>query len=216
MKWKSYTEYVCQCGNKASSTGVSRKDGSCAPRTGNISKMPVCSSCLIEELYRSEGGKEQSAINEGFISIHHKATAQRYNSLKLRIHMCENAEGKLGFECRTHNVYYFKLREYLDHNTGLLKKEYHGNIEIANKINDYLSSIHVDHIDGNPENNSTRNLMVLCPHCHTSKGKLSKDHLSKGKKAEDRRGDKFNIIFEDDLSERYEVIERFGKLHNLL
>ena len=215
MKWKDYEQYTCYCGKPAAPTSKCRKDGTQAPRIGAISRKPVCFTCQSKERFAKQGGKEQAAINKGFVSSHHKLIIKKYKALKYFLPFCENLNGKLGFDCRTHNLYYYDLIKYLDEKTGKLKKEYWGNVEIAYKINDCLSSIHVDHIDGNPKNNVTNNLMVLCPHCHTTKGKLSKDHLSEGVNGRKRTGVIFNMTISDDLSKRYEEITKFGKLHKL-
>lgn len=62
---------------------------------------------------------------------------------------CENMDGRLGFEC------VYKTKEQW----SIWPSD----------------CFHMDHIDGNHENNMPANVMTLCSLCHTRKGKISGD-----------------------------------------
>lgn len=47
----------------------------------------------------------------------------------------------------------------------------------------HSSQLQVDHIDGNPNNNSIKNLQTLCCNCHAYKTHANKDYATPGRKA---------------------------------
>lgn len=54
-----------------------------------------------------------------------------------------------------------------------------------NKVNPYtgLIPLEVEHIDGNFENNSEENLILLCPNCHSLTSTYKGANINKGRKA---------------------------------
>jgi hypothetical protein len=213
-KWEDYTKYDCECGKPAVRASTPRKDGTYAPRVGKYSKVPLCSACYIEETFRHLGGKEEHAISQGFISSTHKSNLRTYRVLKYKIPMCENSDGKLGFRCLTHNTFYYELTKYFDIKTGKIKEKYINNEVLREKVKMLLDSLQVDHIDGNPENNNTDNLMVLCPHCHGTKTSINKDGSSPGNQK--RYGKKFRLNEnKKQIKERQKMIFEFGEKYNL-
>ncbi len=93
--------------------------------------------------------QEDRAQQNGFDSL-----TEYRNSLhpyrKHRRDICENIDGRLGFECTTTIV--------------------------------WVGMLDVDHIDGNPTNNSEANLQTLCKCCHAYKTNQEQDWLTPGRK----------------------------------
>jgi len=83
--------------------------------------------------------------------------SKTYRGKKYDIPYCENKDGKLGFECAVKESYW-------------------------DGSDESIKNLEVDHIDGNPNNNHDSNLMVLCPMCHKTKGRLNGDNVSAGRK----------------------------------
>jgi len=72
-------------------------------------------------------------------------------------HYCENADGRLGFECPT--------------NVDYIKQQMHEDV--------FVGCLDVDHIDGNHDNNDPQNLQTLCKTCHYVKTHINKDWETK-------------------------------------
>jgi len=72
---------------------------------------------------------------------------------------CENTDGRLGFVCTTTIINKTKL--------GL----------------DWYGMLDVDHIDGNPYNQSSENCQTLCKCCHAYKTLVNRDTATPGRKS---------------------------------
>jgi hypothetical protein len=165
-KWNNYTQYKCECGKPAAKGSINskRKDGSLPPRVSCLTKRPACAQCFNNAVAKKnskydtyEEMQEAKAIEEGFSSLNHKINSKTYRGKKYDIPYCENKDGKLGFECAVKESYW-------------------------DGSDESIKNLEVDHIDGNPNNNHDSNLMVLCPMCHKTKGRLNGDNVSAGRK----------------------------------
>ncbi len=82
---------------------------------------------------------------------------------------CENKDGQLGFKCPMD-----PLR--------------------SNEFNNVSPGIyHMDHLDGNHENNDPKNLKTFCAICHTRKGKESGDFNSQKKSSRKEKSVKVEV-----------------------
>lgn len=99
--------------------------------------------------------KEVVAKNAGFSSVL-EYTQSMHPSLKHRKDYCENIDGRLGFKCTT---------------------------TIVSLPGGWNGMLDVDHIDGDPSNDTPENYQTLCKCCHTYKGKINGDHATPGRKA---------------------------------
>jgi len=88
--------------------------------------------------------------------------------------------------CGTHHnkKYNMKAWKYKQH-----RKDFCENIDgrlgyfCTATIVDTKWQLGVDHIDGTPNNDNPNNLQTLCHNCHSYKTKLSRDHLTPGRKS---------------------------------
>ena len=81
------------------------------------------------------------------------------------------------------------VSEYRDssHISRKYKKEYCENIDgrlgfICTTTILIKSTLHVDHVDGNPHNNTQSNCQTLCASCHAHKTKTNGDNNTPGRK----------------------------------
>jgi 5-methylcytosine-specific restriction endonuclease McrA len=138
-------------------------------RNTNLLKMSRHSTNL--EAYRAQGNQLPNCVNPGckrYVAVRHwndgllpslkseccKCSNARKKGVELpgitsiKKHLCENSDGKLGFQCPCDPLRY----------SGLPSDCYH-----------------MDHINGNHSDNRPENIMTLCVMCHTIKGKRDGD-----------------------------------------
>lgn len=123
-----------------------------------------CGTCHGKNTARVHGVKSAShltAKRQGKTITEYRN--QNHPYLQFRKDFCENEDGRLGFKC-----------SYVPPNTQELI-----DMGLEPTFKGYLQ---VDHIDGNPDNNSLDNLQTLCACCHTIKTYKHKDYSTMGRK----------------------------------
>jgi hypothetical protein len=94
-----------------------------------------------------------AAAKRGMTVAEYKRSTHRYR--KYLKDKCDNRDGHLGYKC----TFPVKLSTV-----------------------DGRSVLQVDHVDGNPHNNSPKNLKTYCPSCHRVKTYMNNDHITPGRK----------------------------------
>lgn len=67
------------------------------------------------------------------------------------------------------------------------------------------AQLQVDHIDGNPDNNSPENLQTLCANCHIHKTHANKDYATPGRKAIKKQKMFTSLLSQDALTAFNEI-----------
>ena len=93
------------------------------------------------------------------------------------------------------------LRNFLSKDRG-----YTCEICKISSYNDKEIILHVDHIDGNPDNNKPKNLRLLCPNCH------SQTETYKGGNKNNPKMDKRNT----ELRKKYATMKQIKKLGTMV
>jgi hypothetical protein len=120
---------------------------------------------------------------KGFLDNLHETNSKVYRAVKYLRPICENHQGKLGHKCFIKDEMFISIQTMFD-KTKELREQGIYNFEDYPEYTDgvaCIKSLHVDHIDGNPENNNEDNLQVLCPICHQYKTKKNGDNLTEGR-----------------------------------
>lgn len=144
--------------------------------TGHITWRKTCTSCHNTKTAAKHGLKNISQIiakNAGYDSVakylNSKAKEKGFSGMTAyrnslhparsnRKDYCENIDGRLGYKCT-----------------------YPTDLPTINGEK-FTSHLQVDHINGNPKDNSPENLQTLCACCHSFKTALNKDYMSPGRK----------------------------------
>jgi hypothetical protein len=118
---------------------------------------------------RSSWVREEFGVENGYVCTMHHNLHYSIGGWNYKIHRkkyCENRDERLGFKCT-----YVTPNDELFEHLGCGKEVY----EVF---------LHVDHMDGNPNNNLEENLQTLCSNCHAIKTALNRDNLTPGRKTQ--------------------------------
>lgn len=153
---------VAGCNNQCNPINTNKK-------TGKVFYRKVCNKHHNERTAAKHGLKniaEVVAINAGFTSI---------AEYQLALAQEKGYDNYIDFKNSTHP--YLKYRKsYCENIDGRLDFKCTSVIQIS-------AQLQVDHIDGNPNNNSEENCQTLCSNCHIYKTHKYKDYLTPGRKA---------------------------------